>query len=132
MLAVGYGVLAVNSGYTVTFEVMNNFVKLLDNESSDRASGFRMKKIRRADMVILDEIGYTPITRAQANAFYNFVSSAYGRTSLVFTTNKNVQDWAEILGDRDLTAALLDRILSHSCCFSLKGDSYRIKHQETL
>lgn len=130
MLAVGFGVLAVNRGYTVAFEGMTNFTRILDNESTDRASGFRMKNIRKADLVILDEIGYTPITRAQANAFYNFISSAHGRTSIVFTTNKDVQDWAEILGDKDLTAALLDRILSHARCFSLQGKSYRLKHPE--
>ncbi|MEE3482048.1 MAG: IS21-like element helper ATPase IstB [Lachnospiraceae bacterium] len=132
MLAVGLGVLAVNQGYTVAFEGMTNFTRLLDNESTDRVSGFRMRNIRKADLVIIDEIGYTPITRAQANAFYNFVSGANGRSSIVFTTNKSIQDWAEIMGDRDLTAALLDRILSRARCFSLQGKSYRLKHPEVF
>ena len=128
MLAVGLGVDAVNAGYTVMFESMESLMYLLDHEKTDRKAGFRMKNIRRADVVIVDEIGYTPITREQANAFYNFTSACYGKTSMVFTTNKKVSDWAEILGDRELTTALLDRILSRAKGYTLKGQSYRLNH----
>ena len=81
-------------------------------------------------MVIIDEIGYVSSTREQANAFFTFVSDLYERASLVITSNKDVAQWAEVLGDPVLTAALLDRLLHHSRCFSLEGESYRIKHPE--
>lgn len=130
MLAVGLGLEAINAGYTVCFERMTNFVKILDLADTERSAGFRLKNIRKAQMVIIDEIGYTPISRAQANRFFTFISDTYETNSIVFTTNKEITDWAEMMGDPVLTTALLDRILHHARCFSLQGQSYRLKHPE--
>ena len=130
MLAVGLGLEAINTGYTVCFEKMSNFIKILDMAEVDRTAGFRLKNMYKANLVILDEIGYTPITRAQANRFFNFISDTYETTSIIFTTNKEIAEWAEMLGDEVLTTALLDRILHHAQCFSLRGESYRLKHPE--
>lgn len=130
MIATGLGLKAINEGYTVCFEKMTNLIKILDNCDTDRTAGFRLKNLRKAQMVIIDEIGYTPISRIQANKFFTFISDTYQTTSLVFTTNKEVADWAEMMGDPVLTTALLDRILGHCMCYSLKGESYRLKHPE--
>ena len=81
-------------------------------------------------LVIIDEIGYTPITREQANRFFTFISDTYETNSIIFTTNKEITEWAEMMGDPVLTTAMLDRILHHAKCFSLKGESYRLKHPE--
>ncbi len=69
-------------------------------------------------MVIIDEIWYTPISRAQANKFFAFISDSYETTSIDFTTNKEIIDWAEMMGDTVLATALLDRMLHHAKCFS--------------
>ena len=130
MLAVGLGLEAVNAGYTVCFERMTNFVKILDNADIERAAGFRLRNIRKAQLVIIDEIGYTPISRSQANRFFTFISDTYETNSIIFTTNKEITDWAEMMGDPVLTTAMLDRILHHARCFSLQGQSYRLKHPE--
>ena len=130
MIATGLGLKAINEGYTVCFEKMTSLIKILDNCDTDRAAGFRLKNLKKAQMVIIDEIGYTPISRIQANKFFTFISDTYQTTSLVFTTNKEVADWAEMMGDPVLTTALLDRILGHAMCYSLKGESYRLKHPE--
>ena len=130
MIAVGLGLEAINSGYTVCFERMSNFVKILDTAETERGAGFRLKNIRKAQLVIIDEIGYTPISRAQANRFFTFISDTYETTSIIFTTNKEITEWAEMMGDPVLTTAMLDRILHHAACFSLRGESYRLKHPE--
>lgn len=130
MLATGLGLEAINNGYTVCFERMTNFVKILDNAETERSSGFRLKNIRKAQLVIIDEIGYTPISRAQANRFFTFISDTYETSSIIFTTNKEITEWAEMMGDPVLTTAMLDRILHHAACFSFKGESYRLKHPE--
>lgn len=130
MLAVGLGMEAIRLGYTVCFERMSNFVKILDNAEMERSAGFRLKNIRKAQLVIIDEIGYTPITREQANKFFTFISDTYETNSIIFTTNKEITDWAEMMGDPVLTTAMLDRILHHAKCFSLRGESYRLKHPE--
>jgi DNA replication protein DnaC len=130
MIAVGLGLEAINNGYTVCFEKMVNLIKILDAAETERNAGFRIKNIKKAQMIIIDEIGYTPITRAQANRFFTFISDTYETSSIVFTTNKEITDWAEMMGDPVLTTALLDRILHHAKCFSLRGESYRLKHPE--
>lgn len=130
MVAVGLGLLAIDEGYTVAFEKMESLVRIMDDAQVDRKAGFRLRYLRRCQMVIVDEIGYTPITKAQANRFFSLVSDAYERQSLVFTTNKEIPDWAEMVQDPVLATALMDRILHHARCFSLRGESYRLKHPE--
>ena len=128
MVAVGLGLEAINSGYTVCFEKMVNLVQILDNAETERSAMFRLKTIKKAQMVIIDEIGYTPITRSQVNRFFTFISDTYETSSVVFTTNKEITEWAEMMGDPVLTTAMPDRILHHAKCFSLRGESYRLKH----
>ena len=130
MIAVGLGLHAINNGYTVCFEKMVSLVKILDNSDTERAAGFRLKNIKKAQLIIIDEIGYTPISRSQANRFFTFISDTYETSSLVFTTNKEIMDWAEMMGDPVLTTAMLDRILHHASCYSFRGESYRLKHPD--
>ena len=126
MVAVGLGLHAINSGYTVCFEKMVNLVKILDTAETERSAGFRLRNLKKAQLLIIDEIGYTPIT----NRFFTFISDTYETSSIIFTTNKEIMDWAEMMGDPVLTTALLDRILHHANCYSFCGDSYRIKHPD--
>jgi DNA replication protein DnaC len=130
MLATSLGLHAINSGYTVCFEKMVNLIKIMDEADLARAAGFRLKNIRKAQLIIIDEIGYTPISRNQANSFFTLISDTYETSSVIFTTNKEITGWAEMLGDPVLTAALLDRILHHARCYSLKGESYRLKYPD--
>lgn len=129
-IAVGLGLHAINNGYTVCFEKMVNLIKILDTADVERSAGFRLKNVKKAQLIIVDEIGYTPITRAQANKFFTFISDTYETSSIIFTTNKEIIDWAEMMGDPVLTTAMLDRILHHASCFSFKGESYRLKHPD--
>lgn len=130
MIAVGLGLEAINLGYTVCFEKMVSLIKILDTAEIERSAGFRLKNIKKAQLIIIDEIGYTPISRSQANKFFTFISDTYESSSIIFTTNKEITDWSEMMGDPVLTTALLDRILHHAKCFSLRGESYRLKHPE--
>jgi len=132
MLALGLGLHAVNEGYTVCYEKLEHFISILDRADYERKACFRLKNMKKAQLVIIDEIGYTPITREQSNRFFNFISDTYERNSIIFTTNKEIPEWAEVMGDLVLTTAMLDRILHHAICFSLKGESYRLKHPELL
>lgn len=130
MVAVGLGLHAINNGYTVCFEKMVNLVKILDTAETERSAGFRLRNLKKAQLLIIDEIGYTPISRSQANRFFTFISDTYETSSIIFTTNKEIMDWAEMMGDPVLTTAMLDRILHHANCYSFKGESYRLKHPD--
>ena len=130
MIALGLGLHAINEGYTVCYEKIENFFDILAKADYERAAGFRLKNIKKSQLVILDEIGYATITREQANRFFCFISDAYEKRSVIFTTNKQIPEWAEMMGDPVLTTALMDRILHHARCFSLKGESYRLKYPD--
>jgi len=132
MIALGLGLRAIDEGYLVCFEKMNSLVRILDRADVERSAGFRLKNINKANLLIIDEIGYTPISQIQANKFYTLVSDIYERASIIVTTNKEIPEWVEVMGDPVLTTAILDRILHHAKCFSLKGESYRLKHPEVF
>jgi len=126
-LAIALGIKAVKTGYTVCFERIVNLIKLLKTAAIQRTSGFRINRILRSDLVIIDEIGYTPIERKEANLFFNLISELYEKSSIIITSNKSFETWAEMMGDEVLTAALLDRLLHHARVFTLDGESYRLK-----
>lgn len=126
-LAIGIGIKAVEKGYVVTFERMTSLVKLLKTSEIQRASAFRLNRILKSDLIIIDEIGYSSIERKEANLFFNLVSELYENKSIIITSNKNFNEWAEMLGDAIMTTALLDRLLHHSKILNLKGESFRIQ-----
>ncbi|SIR13204.1 DNA replication protein DnaC [Alkalispirochaeta americana] len=125
-LAIALALKALHAGYTVCFERMSNLVKLLKTAEIHRSSTFRMNRILKSHILIIDEIGYTPIDRREANMFFNLVSELYERTSIILTSNKGFDEWAEMMGDEIMTTAMLDRLLHHVRIFSLDGDSYRV------
>ena len=126
-LAIGIGVKALEKGYVVCFERMSTLVRLLKTADIQRSSAFRLNRMMKSNILIIDEIGYTPIEKKEANLFFNLISELYEKTSVVITSNKGFQDWAEMLGDPIMTTALLDRLLHHSQLFNLSGESYRIQ-----
>jgi DNA replication protein DnaC len=103
-------------------------VKILKNSEIQRQAGFRMRKILKSHVLIIDEIGYAPIDRKEANLFFNVVSEMYEKQSIIITSNKSFTVWAEMLGDDVMTTALLDRLLHHAKIFTLEGESYKIQN----
>ncbi len=79
-------------------------------------------------MLIVDEIGYLPLSREQANLFFQIVERRYERGAMILTSNLTSGSWdSAFAGDSVLTAAMLDRILHHSTIVSINGDSFRLK-----
>jgi DNA replication protein DnaC len=79
----------------------------------------------KSHLIIIDEIGYTPIERREANLFFNLISEIFEKSSIIITSNKGFGDWAEMMGDEIMTTALLDRLLHNAKVFNMKGDSGR-------
>jgi DNA replication protein DnaC len=126
-LSIALGVNAVEKGYKVCFERVTNLIKLLKTAEIQKTSEYRIKRIMKSDMIIIDEIGYTPIEKREANLFFSLISETYEKASIVITSNKSFESWAEMMGDSIMTTALLDRLLHHARVFTLDGESYRIK-----
>jgi len=127
-LAISLGMKAVEKGYIVSFERMTTLTKLLKTAEIQRMSAFRLNRILKSDLIIIDEIGYSPIEKKEANLFFNLISELYEKKSVIITSNKSFNAWAEMLGDEIMTTALLDRLLHHSKIFNLDGLSYRINN----
>ena len=109
------------------FERITNLIKLLRTSEVQKTSEYRIRRIMKSDLIIIDEIGYTPIEKREANLFFNLISEAYENLSVVVTSNKSFETWAEMMGDGVMTTALLDRLLHHARVYNLDGESYRTK-----
>jgi len=129
-LAIAFGVAAVEKGYSICFEKITNLIKLLKTAEIQKKSEYRIRRIMKASLVIIDEIGYTPIERREANLFFNLISEMHEKLSIIITSNKSFENWAEMMGDSVMTTALLDRLLHHARILNLDGESYRIKNQK--
>ena len=86
----------------------------------------------RFSVMIVDKIGYLPLTREESNVFFQFVSSRYEKHSTIYTSNKSFSEWGEIPGDSVMASAVFDRILHHGIVVNIRGDSYRLKERKKL
>ena len=131
-IALAIGNKAVREGYKVAFSTMDNLVHVLKTQEISRKSQTRMRIIRKCDLLIIDELGYLPISRVEANLIFSLISELYEHASVIITSNKGFDGWAELLGDAVLATALLDR-LTHRCqILNLKDDSYRLANRKNI
>jgi DNA replication protein DnaC len=94
----------------------------------NRLKDFVHRTIAMPKLMIIDEIGYLPFGREQANLFFQVIARRYEKGSLILTSNLSFGIWDEAFaGDAVLTAAMLDRILHHSAVVQISGESYRLK-----
>jgi len=131
-LAIAIGVAAANAGYTVAFVTLESLIRILKTAEISSASKNRLASIRRASLVILDEMGFMPVNRAEANLLFSFISACYEQKSIIVTSNKSFDDWADFLGDHVIATAILDRLIFKCEIFNLTGDGYRIKHRQSI
>jgi DNA replication protein DnaC len=130
-LAVALGVRAIENGFSVAFFRLEELLAALRRDADLPASRLRQRKYNNVALVILDEVGFEPMSRHDASLFFRLVSYRYGRGSLLITTNKGIRDWPEILaGDEVLATAILDRLLHRSHVLNIKGRSYRLRELE--
>jgi DNA replication protein DnaC len=132
MLSVGLGIHAIKNGYRVHFITMNDLVYILKTQEILRTSRTRYKRIIESDLFIIDDLMFMAMEKHEANLFFQLINKLYGQTSIIITSNKGPEEWGELLGDPAITTAILDRII-HKCeVLNLNGDSYRLKHRQTI
>jgi DNA replication protein DnaC len=128
-LAIALGYLATQKGYKTRFFSAADLVLML--EAAQRQSRYRQAMHRAVNaykLLIIDEIGYLPMSREQANLFFQVVAQRYERGSMILTSNLTFGSWdSAFAGDSVLTAAMLDRILHHSIIVNISGESFRLK-----
>jgi DNA replication protein DnaC len=132
LLSVGLGIEAINQGYKVIFTAMGDLVHVLKTEEITRKSKMRMKRIREADLVIIDDLMFMAMDKQEANMFFHLINDLYNQSSIILTSNKGPKEWGELLGDQAITTAILDRILHRVEIIHLNEDSWRMKHRSTI
>ena len=126
-LATGLGVKAIKNGFRVHHYVLDELIRMLQAEETTPYRR-RPRRYRISSVLIIDEVGFRPLDRQEANLFFRLVSRRYERGSLILTSNKNVGSWPEVFaGDEVLTTAILDRLLHHVHVVQISGRSYRLK-----
>ena len=83
-------------------------------------------------MLIVDEIGYLPVSRDGAVLFFQLINARYEHASTVLTSNKGFEEWGAILGDEVMAAALIDRLMHHCHVVNIRGNSYRMREHTDL
>lgn len=131
-LAVGLGIHAVDLGYTVCFTTMDELMRDLRAEQISTRSKRKIKHLKSAALVVIDELGFLPISIAEANLFFQLINSLYQHSSVIITSNKGFEDWPKYFGDPVITTAILDRLCHKSELFNMFGDSYRLAHRNTI
>lgn len=131
-LAIGLGLEAIYQGYKVMFITMGELIHTLKTEEISRKSQTRLKRIRDANLLIIDDLMFMAMDQHEANLFFHLINDLYNKSSIVLTSNKAPKDWGELLGDPAITTAILDRIIHRAEIIHLNGDSYRMKHRTSI
>jgi DNA replication protein DnaC len=130
-LAVALGVRAIENGFSVAFHRLEDLLAALRRDAEVGPSRLRQRKHMNVALLVIDEVGFEPMTRQEASLFFRLVSYRYGRGSMLITTNKGIAEWPEVLaGDEVLATAILDRLLHRSHVLNISGRSYRLRELE--
>lgn len=131
-LALALGVEAVKVGKSVFFATLGELVASLAKAEREGQLTQRIRFLTRNALLIIDEIGYLPITAGGANLFFQLINSRYERGALILTSNRGFSEWGEIFGDVVVASALLDRLLHHAIVVQIEGQSYRLRQHAQL
>lgn len=131
-LAIALAYHACEEGYKVSYTSMQSLMQVLRTCEVDRRSRTKMNRILKSNLLVVDEVGYLPITSVEGNLFFQLISQLQEQTSIIITTNKGFEEWAEFLDDAALATAILDR-LSYRCDrIQMSGKSYRLENRKSF
>ncbi len=128
-LATGLGIAACRHGQRVLFATATDWVTRLTEAHRAGKLAAELTRLRRYQLIIIDEVGYLPFEQDAANLFFQLVSSRYEHASLILTSNLPFSSWGTVFGDQVVAAAMIDRIVHHADVIALKGASYRMRNK---
>lgn len=126
-LAVGLAVQALRAGMTVYYTSLSQLVADLKKAAQQNKLDRKWRVYVRPDILIIDEVGYMQLDRESAELLFRVVCSRYEKGSIVLTSNKYFSDWGELMNDKVIATAMLDRLLHHSHIINIRGETYRLK-----
>ena len=126
-IAIALGYEACRQGFKVKFYTAAGLI----NELLAAQQEYRLSRLEKQwltpHVVILDELGYIPFSKTGSELLFQFCSARYERGSLIITTNLEFPKWTEVLGDEQMTAALLDRLTHNAHILNINGESFRFR-----
>jgi DNA replication protein DnaC len=131
-LAISLAIAAAQSGRRVYYGTLADLIHSLEEAQAAGRLTQRMKVLTHPAVLIVDEIGYLPVSRTGAMLFFQMIARRYERASTVLTSNKSFEEWGEVFGDEVMAAALIDRLLHHCHIINIRGNSYRMRHHSEL
>ena len=126
-LAISLAIAAAQSGRRVYYGALADLITSLEEAKTTGQLGRRLKILTYPSLLVIDEIGYLPVSQTGAMLFFQLINRRYERASTVLTSNKGFEEWGQILGDEVMAAALIDRLLHHCHIVNIRGSSYRMR-----
>ena len=128
-LAIALGIKAVEAGASVLFLTLESLMGRLIRARHENRLERTLQQLAYPRLLILDELGYLPLSRDEASLFFRLLVRRYERGSLIVTSNKSFTDWGDVFNDHVLATAILDRLLHHATTINIKGESYRLREK---
>ncbi len=126
-LAIALGREAIRKGFSVRFINAANLMSQLEKAHTEGNLTEKIATLNKAKLLIIDEVGYLPLSPSTAHLLFQLVCKRYESKSILLTSNRPVGEWGMIFGDPTVATAILDRLLHHCTPVTIMGDSYRIK-----
>jgi len=125
-VALGLGLAACQRGFSVVFTTAAQLVHQLMEARDDKRLLRLQRELQAAKLLIIDELGYVPLSPTGAELLFEVFSQRYERGSTIVTSNLPFEEWTAVLGSERLTGALLDRLTHHVHILTMNGESYRL------
>jgi DNA replication protein DnaC len=129
-IALGLGLAACQKGYDVRFVTAASLVHELIEARDEKQLLRYQKQLARFELLIVDELGFVPLSKSGAELLFEILSQRYERSATFITSNLPFNEWTEILGSERLTGALLDRLTHHVHILEMNGSSYRLRQSK--
>lgn len=129
-IALALGLAACQKGYRVRFTTAASLVHELIEAKDEKRLMRYQKQMATHELLIVDELGFVPLSKTGAELLFEVFSQRYERTSTMVTSNLPFSEWTETLGSERLTGALLDRLTHHVHILEMNGESYRLKESK--
>lgn len=126
-LLVALGHAAVEAGHRVRYFTATDLVESLYRGYADNSVGRLIEQVARADLIVIDEIGFAPLDDTGAQLFFRVVAAAYERRSLAIASHWPFEEWGRFLPEHSTAVSLLDRLLHHATVIVTSGESFRMR-----
>ena len=125
-IALSLGLAACQKGFSVAFTTAAALVHQLMEARDERRLIKLQRDLQAVKLLIIDELGYVPVSATGAELLFEVFSQRYEHGSTIVTSNLTFEEWTSVLGSERLTGALLDRLTHHVHILTMNGDSYRL------